>query len=228
MTWARKAGLKYFALAKMLDVSIKFIEILMEKFEQLEQERQKFAEVKILSSNEINSAIECFANAIVRDWPNSKEEAVNWVSNEFHHPNSIILGAYDKDNLIGTCSLVPINFVFERLNKNEHKLVSNALLKLEIDLAKTIYFGGLSIKEKYEAQGVTTQLFTFARNSAIREGYEVLIAHTARSSEKYQKIKALSLALLKAQMKELTLPYKIFYSSPNDLEKVWLYKFLKK
>ena len=200
----------------------------MEKPEQPKQERQESIEVKILSSNEIDQAIECFANAITRDWPNSKEEAENWVSDEFHNPDSIILGVYDKDNLIGTCSLVPLNFVLERVSRSEHQLVLNALnQELKTDLSKAIYVGGLSVKKEYEGQGIAQKLFTSAENFAISNGYEALVAHTARPSEKYQKIQAFQIALSRYKMRELPLPHKIFYSSPDDLEKIWLYKVVK-
>ena len=204
----------------------------MEKIEQPKQERQEFTEVKILSSNEIDQAVECFADAIARDWPNSKEEATSWVFDEFHNPDSKILGVYDnKDNLAGTCSLVPLNFVLERLEKasgDEHELVLNALnQELKIDLLKAIYVGGFSVKKEYEGQGTARRLFTFAENLAISNEYEALVASTARPSEKYKKIQALQIALSKYKMKELPLPHKIFYPSPDDLEKVWLYKSLK-
>lgn len=200
----------------------------MEKIEGLKQERQEPTAVKILLSNEIDQAIECFANAIDRDWPNSKEEAANWVFDEFHHPDSIIFGAHDKDKLVGVCSLVPLNFVLERVSGSEHQLVLNALnQELKIDLSKAIYIGGFSVKKEYEGQGMARQLFTFAENFAINKAYEALVAHTARPSEKYQKIQVLPIALSRYKMKELPLPHKIFYSSPDDLEKVWLYKLLK-
>jgi len=203
----------------------------MEKFEQPRRERQESAEVKILSSNGIDEAVECFADAIARDWPNSKEEATNWVFDEFHNPDSKILGVYDKDNLAGTCSLVPLNFVLERLEKasvNEHQLVLNALnQELKIDLLKAIYVGGFSVKKEYEGQGIAWRLFTFAENLAISNEYEALVASTARPSEKYKKIQALHLALSKYKMRELSLPHKIFYPSPDDLEKVWLYELLE-
>ena len=200
----------------------------MERFEGPKQERQEPTEVKILLSNEINQAIECFANAIARDWPNSKEEAADWVFDEFHYPDSIIFGAHDKDKLIGTYSLVPLHFALERVSGSEHQLVLNALnQELKIDLSKAIYVGGLSVKKEYESQGIARKLFTFAENFAISDGYEALVAHTARPSEKYQKIQALPIALSMYKMRELPLPHKIFYSSPDDLEKVWLYKLLK-
>ncbi len=200
----------------------------MGNFEQPRQEGQKSTEVKILSSNEIDEAIEYFATAVARDWPNSKEEAVNWVSDEFHNPDSIILGAYDKDILVGACSLVPLHFVLERTSKSERQSVLIALnQELKIDLLKAIYIGGLSVKKEYEGKGIAQRLFTSAEHFAISNGYEALVAHTARPSEKYQKIQALPIALSRYEMKELSLPHKIFYSSPDDLEKVWLYKFLK-
>ncbi|OHA43494.1 MAG: hypothetical protein A3G03_01335 [Candidatus Taylorbacteria bacterium RIFCSPLOWO2_12_FULL_44_15c] len=200
----------------------------MEKFEQPKQERQESAEVKILSLNGVDQAIECFADAIARDWPNSKEEATNWVFDEFHNPDSTILGVYDKDNLAGACSLVPLNFVLERTSENEHQLVLVALnQELKIDLSKAIYVGGFSVKREYEGQGIARQLFTFVDNFAINNGYEAIVAHTARPSEKYQKIQALPIALSRYKMRELLLPHKIFYPSPDDLEKVWLYKLLK-
>src|SRR3989344_4222698 len=127
----------------------------MEKFEQPKQERQESAEVKILSLNRVDQAIECFADAIARDWPNSKEEATNWVFDEFHNSDSTILGVYDKDNLAGACSLVPLNFVLERTSENEHQLVLVALnQELKIDLSKAIYVGGFSVKREYECQRI--------------------------------------------------------------------------
>lgn len=200
----------------------------MEKVERPEEERQEPTGVKILSSTEIDQAIECFANAVARDWPNSKEEAANWISDEFRHPDSIILGVFAEGKIIGTCSLVSLDFILSKLSTSEHELVSTALRGLGVNLAKAVYIGGFSVDEKYEARGVSRQLFTSAENSAINKGCEMLVAHTARSSEKYPKIKVLPIALTKAGMKELTLPSKTFHSSPSDLEKVWLYKFLNK
>ena len=201
----------------------------MEKTPQPEQEMQELAEVKILSSTEIDQAIECFANAIARDWPNSREEAINWVSDEFHNPDSVIFGVFNEEGkIIGTCSLVSLEFILGKLNENERDLVSNALKEIGVNLSKAIFIGGFAVEEKYEARGVSRQLFTFAENSAINKGCGVLVAHTARSSEKYPKIKVLPIALAKAGMEELTLPTKTFHSSPNDLEKVWLYKYLNK
>lgn len=200
----------------------------MGKIEQPEQERQEPTGVKILSSTEIDQAIECFTNAVARDWPNSREEATTWVSDEFHHPGSVILGVFNEGKIIGTCSLVSLDFILGKLSEGERDLVSSALKGLAIDLSKAIYIGGFSVEKKYEGRGVSKQLFTSAENSAINNGCEVLVAHTARSSEKYTKIKVLPLALTKAGMRELVLPAKTFHSSPNNLEKVWLYKFLKK
>jgi GNAT superfamily N-acetyltransferase len=199
----------------------------MEKSEQPKQERLESAEVKTLSSNEIDQAIECFANAIARDWPNSKEEAADWVFDEFHHPDSIILGVFAEGKIIGTCSLVSLDFILGKLSEGERELVSSALKRLAIDLSKAIYMGGFSVEEKYEARGVGRQLFTSAENSAINKGCEVLVAHTARSSEKYSKIKVLPIALAKFGMKELVLSTITFHLSPNDLEKVWLYKIFE-
>lgn len=184
-------------------------------------------EIKVLPSNEIDQAINCFARAIARDWPNTKEEAARWVFDEFHHPDSVIFGAFCEGKIIGVCSLVSLDFILGKLIKSEHELVDNALQELKINLSKTIYIGGLSAEKKYEGQWMAIRLLTFAENYAISEGYETLVACTARPSEKYQKIKALQIALSRAQMKELPLSRKIFHLSPNDLEKVWLYKFLK-
>ena len=201
----------------------------MEKNAQPEQERQEPTGVKILSSTEIDQAVECFANAIARDWPNSREEAISWVSDEFHNPDSLIFGVFDEEGkIIGTCSLVSLEFVLGKLSESEHELVVSALKGLGIDLTKAIFIGGFAVEEKYEGRGVSKQLFTSAENSAINKGCKLLVAHTARSSEKYPKIKVLPIALAKAGMKELTLPTKTFHSSPNDLEKVWVYKYLNK
>jgi len=197
----------------------------MEKFEQGAKELEG---AKILQPNEIDQAIECFAKAVADDWPNSREEAAGWVSNEFHNPSSTIFGVYDKDNIVGTCSLVPIDFVFEKMSENERQMVLVSLnQELKIDLTKAIFIGGFSVGQEYEGKGVSWQLFTSAENFAIENNYKALVAHTARPSKKYKKIQSLPIALRKYGMRELPLPNKIFYSSPNDLEKVWLYKLLK-
>lgn len=184
-------------------------------------------EIKVLPSNEIDQAIDCFARAIARDWPNTKEEAARWVFDEFHHPGSVIFGAFYESKIIGVCSLVLLDFILDKLTKSEHGLISNALQELKINLSKAIYIGGFSVEKKYETRLLATRLFTFAENYAKSRRYETLVAYTARPSEKYQKIKALQIALSRAQMKELPLSHKIFHLSPADLEKVWLYKFLK-
>ena len=183
-------------------------------------------EMKIVPAIEIDFAITSFANAIARDWPNSKDEAKQWVFDEFHNPDSIIIGAYDARKLVGACSLVPQNHIFDKLDKEEKSIVSAFLIGLNVDLSKAIFLGGFYVDKKYESKMVSAQIYTFAEEFANNRGYKALVAHTARPSEKYNKIKALPVALSMAKMKELPVPRKFFYSNPSDLEKVWLYKLI--
>ena len=185
-------------------------------------------EIKILLPNEIDQAIKCFATAIARDWPNSEEEATNWVRDEFYNSTSIILGAFIEKRLVGVCSLIDLDFILKSLEVEENNLIIEALAnKLGIDTGKIIYIGGFGVEEKFERIGIGTKLFTFAEKTAINNGYEALLGQTARPSKKYEKIKELDFALSVTQMKELPLAKTIFLPSPNDLEKVWLYKLLK-
>ena len=184
-------------------------------------------DIKILSSNEIDQAIDCFARAIDRDWPNTREEAAGWVNDEFHNFNSIIFGAVFENKIIGTCSLIPLNFVFNKLQNDEREKVENGLKRIGVNFQKAIYIGGLAVEKKYEGRGVATDLFTFVENYAINNGWEFLIGYTARPSVKYNTIKALPIVLSRFHVKELPMPRKIFHLSPVDLEKVWFYKLLK-
>lgn len=182
--------------------------------------------VRTLAQDEINQAIDCFARAIARDWPNSQNEAKNWIYDEFHHSDSIVVGGFIDKKLVGVCSLVPFSFVLAKLDKQETDLVLETLKnQLGIDNEKIIYIGGFGVEEKFEKMGVGTKLFTFAEKTAINKGYRVLVGHTADTSEKYKKIKGLTFAL-SMEMKELPIASKIFLPHPSDLEKVWLYKIL--
>src|SRR3989344_4192121 len=180
-------------------------------------------EIKVLITNEIDEAIECFARAIAQDLPNNKEEAKNWVYDEFHNPDSVIFGAFVENKLIGVCSLVPFNFILEKLGGKESNLIIKALKRQpDIDTSKVIYMGGFGVEEEFKEKGIGTKLFTFAEKLAINKGCKTLLGHTARPSKKYDKIKGLDFALSIIQMKKLPLTETIFLSSPNDLEKVWL------
>jgi len=184
--------------------------------------------IKILSPNAIDQAIKCFASAIARDWPNSEEEATNWVRDEFHKSNSTILGAFIEKRLVGVCSLIDLDFVLKKLKVEENKLIIETLVnKLAINIGKIIYIGGFGVDEKFERMGIGTKLFTFAEKIAINKGCEALLGQTARPSKKYEKMKGLGFVLSVMQMKELPLTKTFFLSSPSDLEKVWLYKLLK-
>jgi GNAT superfamily N-acetyltransferase len=182
--------------------------------------------IRTLEQNEIDQAVDCFARAIERDWPNNQNEAKNWIYDEFHHINSIIFGAFLGKELVGVCSLVPFDFVLAKLDKKEGTLIPKFLKdKFGIDKEKIIYLGGFGVKEKFENMGVATKLFTFTEKTAINNGYRMLVGHTARPSQKYGKIKGLGFAL-SMKMEELPLVEKFFLSLPNDLEKVWLYKII--
>ena len=182
--------------------------------------------IRTLEQNEIDQAVDCFARAIERDWPNNQNEAKNWIYDEFHHFNSIIFGAFLDKELVGVCSLVVFNFVLAKLDKREGTLILEFFKdKFGIDKEKIIYLGGFGVKKKFENLRVATKLFTFAEKTAINNGYKMLGGHTARPSQKYGKIKGLDFAL-SMQMKELPLVEKIFLSHPSDLEKVWLYKII--
>lgn len=185
--------------------------------------------VRILSSDEIGQAIDCFVRAISRDWPNTEDEARSWVDDEFHNPNSTIFGAVVDKRLVGVCSLIPFDFILQRLSWREAKLLTGALKKKFRESeseTKVIYIGGFGVDKRYEGKGIGGKLLLFAEKTALNRGYRALVAQTARPSKKY-KIKGLAFALLVMQMSELSLAEKIFLPSPRDLEKVWLYKFLK-
>lgn len=192
-----------------------------------EPPKESITNIKIrpLSQHEIDKGISVFSRAIARNWPNTSEEATAWVHDEFYHPSSVILGAFNAQAMIGVCSLVPFDYVLENLEENERKSVKDQLEKtLGANLPKAIFFGGLGVEEKYEGRGIAARLFRFAENFARDRGASLLIAETAEKSGKYPKAGALELLQNRFHMNELALPQRTFFNSPNDLGKIWLYK----
>lgn len=179
-------------------------------------------QIRILSESELDEGVSLFGESISRQWPNSKEEAVAWVQEEWHRPDSVIFGAFNLDELVGTCSLIPLEYFLGQLNEEERNKVTKSLEEKGLG-GKGLYFGGLAVKEAFEGRGIATELFFNAETVARQSGVSFLVGHTVKSTDAYPDIHSLPLALDKFGMKEL-LTHVEQGEDALELEKVWVYK----
>ena len=183
-------------------------------------------ETRPLEKNELDMAIELFAQAIPRHWPNSAEEARLWVRDEFYHPETMVIGHFYRTVLNSVVCLAPFRFVLSNLPDKERRLVETALtfsffgLKAE----EIIHLGGLAISKEVVGIGWGTLLFKIAEREAQERGYKLRIGHTARPSKKYPSMHILKTIVRWRKWVELPVTEPIYYPNPPDLEKVWSYK----
>jgi len=182
--------------------------------------------VRKLKVKELDKGIDIFASAITRYWANTKEEVRGWVYEEFHHPESIALGAFENGTLVGVCSFVPFHFILEHTDKEEAELIRNALQMADVSLGSVVFGGGLGVKKGHEGKGVAKLLLKALEDLAAQRGYTALVGQTAKPSGKYPHIPGLPRLLKVFNWFILPLSKKLYYNPPGDLEKVWVAKII--
>ena len=80
-----------------------------------------FPELRVLTLIESKKAVDLFDQRISKQWGIKTGVAKSWILSEFEHSRSVVLGAFVNNALIGSCALVPFDFVFSRLKKFERK-----------------------------------------------------------------------------------------------------------
>ena len=187
---------------------------------------KRIYEARPLEKNELDMAIELFAQAIPRHWPNSAEEARLWVHDEFHHSEAMVIGNFYKGALNAVVCLVPFRFVLLNLPDRERKLVETALASSfpDLKMEEIIHLGGLAVSKEEFGIGWGLLLFKIAEREAQERGYKLQIGHTARQSKKYPSRRILTSLVKRGGWLELPVSEPIYYPNPSDLEKVWAYK----
>ncbi len=182
--------------------------------------------IKYLRKDEVTRAIEVFAGAISRHWPNTVEEARFWVHDEFHHPETVLLGHFGGPTLNAVVCLSSFQFVLSKLADKEQGLIKSALASSfpNLKVEEIVHLGGLAVTKEVVGIGWGTLLFRMAEREAQERDYKLLVGHTARRSEKYPSMHILQSVVKWRKWFELSTAEPIYYSNPSDLEKVWTYK----
>jgi len=182
--------------------------------------------IRSLERLELDAAIEVFAQAIPRYWPNTSEEARLWVKEEFYHPEAVVIGHFDRTTLDAVVCLTSFEFVLSHLEAQEQALVEAGVAEVasSINPREVVHIGGLAVAQDAVDIGWGMLLFTVAEREAQNRGYKLRIGHTARRSEKYPAMRVLTSLVKWRKWQELPVSEKIYYANPPDLEKVWCYK----
>lgn len=131
--------------------------------------------IRRLTTNlKLQAGIKLFAAAIARskDWGGvTSKEAASWVRGEFTHPQALVLGAFDRQLLVGVCCTVPFGIVFPRLPADAQTQLLRAVHshagRKELDAM--LHWGGLAVKKKYEGYGIGSMLADAAVKENQRE-----------------------------------------------------------
>lgn len=182
---------------------------------------------RLRTTQEIAHAVAFFAEAIPRHWPNTKEEAHSLVEQEFHHPAAVVLGAYTHEcDLVAVCALVPFELVWARLTLNEHVLLDFALRAVAAECvipSDYVHWGGLAVGRAWEGTGLAQCMNIAAESWAQLYRRRIMIAQSGRACVQYPLLRGIPYAL-KCGYQELATATPLYYRSPPDLEKVWLWK----
>jgi len=181
---------------------------------------------------ELNRAITCFARAIARTWPATEAEAREWVREEFCHPRAAVFGAFDRTFIGGVIASVPLSLVLDHLDEHERSTVLGGLEATTGQAPNSqavrsmLHVGGLGVEQVIWRKGVGSALHNHLRGWAVKQGYRFMVGHTARSSAAHPRAGCLDF-VYGLHGKALPIGQKIFYSSPEGLEKVWIYYDLR-
>jgi GNAT superfamily N-acetyltransferase len=176
---------------------------------------------------EMESAVTCFGRAAARTWPATAAQAVDWIRPEVLDKQCTFLGAFDRKTITGVIAGVPLFRIFGHFDRHEQDAICDGLIGTEpypTNLLDAYHIGALGVEEAFCGRGIATDLFRSIEKIAVRFRYKTLVGHTARPSENYPTVGSLELCLNKWQMHELPTGQTLYYSSPTDLEKVWVYK----
>lgn len=182
--------------------------------------------IRRLGKYEISMAIDVFAEAIPRHWPNTVAEARKWVHREFRHPDAVVIGHFDGNLLDAVVCLVPFQVVLLRLPAREQDVIKDALSKVSsaVDIQHVVHVGGLAVSEEAAHKGLGARLFNLAGCEAQERRYTLQVGHIARQSRKYPSLHVLTSIVKRQRWRELPVAEKVFYPKPADLEKVWCFK----
>lgn len=182
--------------------------------------------IRQLEKKELDAAVEVFAQAIPRDWPNTSEEARSWVFDEFHHSDAVLLGYVSDEKIEAVICLLPLTEVLLKVGEKEKRLLMEGLKICcpGVTVDQMIHVGGLAKTATAPKQGLAQLLYVSAHALAQRSGYKVCIGHTARRSEKYPSMMILDTVAKQSGLSEVPTSEKIYYTNPPDLEKVWVHR----
>lgn len=183
----------------------------------------KDIQIEQLGPNKVEEALLFFSQSIPSCWPNTAEEARGWVYNEFLHPKAIILGAINEGTIIGTLCLIPFLSIIERMEASEKEKVTTGIegLSPTVDIKKIIHYGGFSAKSN-----IGKELIGLADKMARTHNFDFVIGHTARPNKKYPQVRVWNFLQHALGVQELLPGCLMRYSSPPDLQKIWMYRYL--
>ncbi len=139
--------------------------------------------IRPLRKNEIDAAVEIFFNAIKRDWKKVTDEERDVIRQSFHsiveatnphRENSLVIGAFDVNRLIGTSYVIPINFFLGQ----ENRLLSRIVKRLRLGREMT-FFGGTGVHQDYLRQGISKEFSRIREDFARKRGFTLAISETS-------------------------------------------------
>lgn len=176
--------------------------------------------ISVLSTNaERQSAAHLFGACIKNHWPvEGPETAYEWVREEFHYPETILLGIKKAGGLIACMAATPLWLMWDQLSGPER--LALAALRGKKDVI--FHVGGIAVAHDHRQHGLPEKMFKRIVPLLKKAGGTIAVAQTARpANEEYPSPRGLAMCL-RLGFREM-LPVLPFGKTVGNLEKVWLW-----